>query len=60
MVYTLENGLKVILLENHRAPVASMLVWVKAGSTAEREGEYGLAHLMEHMLFKGDQPSGSW
>jgi zinc protease len=58
VVYKLDNGLKVILLENHRAPVASMLVWVKAGSSAEGEGEYGLAHLMEHMLFKGTDRRG--
>jgi zinc protease len=45
--------MEVVLVENHRAPVVSMLVWVKAGSAAERPGEYGLAHLMEHMAFKG-------
>lgn len=56
--YNLPNGLKVILLENHRAPVVSMLVWVKVGSALEREGEYGLAHLMEHMLFKGTDRRG--
>ena len=56
--YTLDNGLKVILIENHRAPVVSMLVWVKAGSTAERPDEYGLAHLIEHMLFKGTAKRG--
>lgn len=58
MDYTLDNGLKVILIENHRAPVVSMLVWVKTGSADEREGEHGLAHLMEHMLFKGTARRG--
>ena len=56
--YTLPNGLKVILLENHRAPVTSMLVWVKVGSVSEKEGGYGLAHLMEHMMFKGTKVRG--
>ena len=51
--YSLANGLKVILIENHRAPVVSMLVWIKAGSASEGPGEHGLAHLIEHMLFKG-------
>ena len=58
MQYTLPNGLEVILLENHRAPVVSMLVWIKAGSAVEQEGEYGLAHLMEHMVFKGTPTRG--
>ncbi|MEW5725385.1 MAG: pitrilysin family protein, partial [Thermodesulfobacteriota bacterium] len=56
--FRLSNGLEVILIENHRAPVVSMLVWVKVGSASEREGEYGLAHLMEHMLFKGTEKRG--
>ena len=56
--FTLGNGLRVIIIENHRAPVASMLVWVKAGSAAERPGEYGLAHVLEHMLFKGTARRG--
>jgi zinc protease len=51
--YRLPNGLRVVLLENHRAPVVSMLVWVKTGGASERPGEYGLAHVLEHMLFKG-------
>ena len=36
--YQLPNGMKVILIENHRAPVASMMVWVKVGSASERPG----------------------
>ena len=56
--YLLPNGLRVILIENHRAPVTSMLVWVKVGSRKERAGEYGLAHLMEHMAFKGTTTRG--
>ena len=56
--FTLDNGLKVILVENHRAPVASMLVWVKVGSASERSHEYGMAHVFEHMLFKGTKNRG--
>jgi zinc protease len=56
--YLLPNGLRVILIENHRAPVTSMLVWVKIGSRKERSGEHGLAHLMEHMMFKGTTTRG--
>lgn len=58
MDYSLSNGLRVILLENHRAPVVSMLVWVKTGSASESAGEYGLAHLLEHMAFKGTTTRG--
>ncbi len=58
MQYNLTNGLDVILIENHRAPVTSMLVWVKVGSAQERPNEFGLAHLMEHMLFKGTHTRG--
>ena len=56
--YRLSNGLEVILLENHRAPVVSMLVWVKVGSASEGPEEIGLAHIMEHMLFKGTTTRG--
>lgn len=49
----LKNGLNVILEENHSAPVVAVNVWVKTGSACEQEGEYGLAHVHEHMVFKG-------
>jgi zinc protease len=49
----LRNGLKVILEENHSAPVVAVNAWVKTGSACEQEGEYGLAHVHEHMVFKG-------
>lgn len=58
MKYNLDNGLEVILIENHNAPVTSMLVWVKVGSASEGPDEIGLAHLMEHMLFKGTKTRG--
>jgi zinc protease len=48
----------VIMNENHAAPVVSIQVWVKAGSAHERDKEAGIAHLHEHMLFKGTQSRG--
>ena len=53
--YELENGLTVILEENHASPVVSVNVWVETGSACEVKGEYGLAHVHEHMLFKGTE-----
>ncbi len=51
--YALDNGMTVILDENHSSPVVAVNVWVKTGSACEEEGEYGLAHVHEHMVFKG-------
>lgn len=51
--YTLENGLKVILLENHKAPVVTFQVWHRVGSRNETWRKTGLSHLLEHMMFKG-------
>lgn len=51
--HKLDNGLTVIIDENHEAPVASFQVWVRAGSAFERPHEYGITHLIEHMIFKG-------
>lgn len=50
---TLENGLKVILLENHKAPVVTFQVWHRVGSRNETWRKTGLSHLLEHMMFKG-------
>lgn len=49
----LSNGLKVILLENHKAPVATFQVWYRAGSRNEPWGKTGMSHMLEHMMFKG-------
>jgi zinc protease len=49
----LENGMRVVLREDHAAPVAAFQVWVEAGSADERPAEAGMAHLIEHMIFKG-------
>ncbi|MEM7007905.1 MAG: pitrilysin family protein [Thermodesulfobacteriota bacterium] len=53
--YQLDNGMTVILEENNSAPVVAVNVWVKTGSACEVDGEYGLAHVHEHMLFKGTE-----
>lgn len=52
---TLANGLKVILLENHKAPVVTVQVWYRVGSRNESWGKTGLSHLLEHMMFKGSK-----
>ncbi|MFI5324200.1 MAG: M16 family metallopeptidase, partial [Thermodesulfobacteriota bacterium] len=51
--YKIDNGMTIILEENSSAPVVAVNVWVKTGSACEEEGEYGLAHVHEHMVFKG-------
>ena len=55
MRHQLDNGLTVILQPNHAAPVVALQAWVQVGSADETEREAGLAHLHEHMLFKGTQ-----
>ncbi len=51
--YRLDNGLKVIVKEDHRAPVMVSQVWYKVGSSYEHDGITGLSHVLEHMMFKG-------
>jgi zinc protease len=55
---TLENGLRVLVVEDHRSPVASIQVWYRVGSRNERTGATGLAHFLEHMMFKGTPSHG--
>ena len=50
---TLPNGLRLLVYENHRAPTALHMAWIKAGSIDETNGRTGLAHVLEHMMFKG-------
>ena len=57
--HTLENGLKVIVLERHIAPVVSCFTLARVGSSDERPGITGLAHLFEHMAFKGTPEIGT-
>src|SRR3990167_5341253 len=57
---TLANGLKVIVKEDHRAPVIVQQIWYKAGSMDESTGVTGIAHVLEHLMFKGTKtvPAG--
>lgn len=59
---TLPNGMKVIVKEDRRAPVAVSQLWYKVGSVDEQEGKTGLSHALEHMMFKGTPsvPSGEF
>ena len=51
--YMLENGLRVVLSEDHAIPIVAVNLWYHVGSANEREGRTGFAHLFEHMLFQG-------
>jgi len=53
--YRLTNGLKLIVREDHRAPTVAHMVWYRAGSMDEVNGKTGVAHVLEHMMFKGTQ-----
>jgi zinc protease len=54
----LPNGLKILLLEDHKAPVAVLQVWYRVGSRNEQLGRTGLSHLLEHLMFKGTKKVG--
>src|SRR5512142_925519 len=58
-VHKLDNGLTVVILERHEAPVFSYATVVNAGSAQEVPGITGLAHMFEHMAFKGSQHIGT-
>ena len=51
--FILSNGMKVLLVEVPKAPVATVQVWYKVGSRNEVMGRAGLSHMLEHMMFKG-------
>ena len=51
--FLLSNGMKVIVKEDHRAPTVAHMVWYRAGSIDEVNGKTGVAHVLEHMMFKG-------
>ncbi len=57
--FSLPNGLRFILVERHEAPVVSMRTYVSAGSVNDPSGETGLAHMFEHMAFKGTESIGT-
>jgi len=56
--YRLQNGMKVIIVEEHKAPVATFQVWYHVGSKDEPAGKSGISHLLEHMMFKGTPQFG--
>ena len=51
--FELDNGLRVVVIENRRAPVVMQMVWYRVGAADEEPGESGLAHFLEHLMFKG-------
>ena len=51
--FTLDNGLEAVLIEDHRAPVVVQMLWYKIGSADEQPGKSGIAHYLEHLMFKG-------
>jgi zinc protease len=55
---TLENGLRVLLQEDHRSPIVSFQMWYRVGSRNETRGTTGIAHFLEHLMFKGTPTHG--
>ena len=51
--FTLENGLRVVVIANHRLPVVTQMIWYRVGSADDPPGKSGLAHFLEHLMFKG-------
>lgn len=51
--FTLDNGLEAVVIEDHRAPVVVQMLWYRIGSADEQPGKSGIAHYLEHLMFKG-------
>ena len=60
--FTLANGLEVVVIPDHRAPVVTHMVWYKAGAADDPPGKSGIAHFLEHLMFKGTKahPEGEF
>src|SRR5271166_3647200 len=60
--FALDNGLQVVVIEDHRTPVVTQMIWYKVGSADETPGKSGLAHFLEHLMFKGTakHPAGEF
>ena len=60
--FTLNNGLQVLVIPDHRTPVVTQMIWYKVGSADETPGKSGLAHFLEHLMFKGTvrHPAGEF
>ncbi|WP_431309515.1 M16 family metallopeptidase [Bradyrhizobium liaoningense] len=60
--FTLSNGMQVVVIPDHRTPVVTEMIWYKVGSADETPGKSGLAHFLEHLMFKGTSkhPAGEF
>ena len=60
--FTLDNGLQVVVIENHRVPAVAQMLWYKVGAADETPGYSGIAHFFEHLMFKGTEktPPGAF
>jgi len=60
--FTLDNGLEVVVIPDRRAPVVTHMIWYKVGAADEPEGQSGVAHFLEHLMFKGttNNPDGAF
>lgn len=56
--FYLDNGLRVIVIPNHKVPIIKQMLWYKVGSVDEKIGEGGMAHLLEHLMFRGTKKVG--
>src|SRR4030081_961321 len=59
---SLANGLEMVIIPDHRAPIATHMVWYRNGSADDPAGKSGIAHFLEHLMFKGTQkyPAGAF
>ncbi|MCF6272222.1 MAG: insulinase family protein [Rhodobacteraceae bacterium] len=60
--YTLDNGMEVVVIEDNRAPIVTHMVWYRVGAADEPAGKSGIAHFLEHLMFKGTEavPDGTF
>src|ERR1700712_4280607 len=60
--FKLTNGMQVVVIPDHRTPVVTQMIWYKVGSADETPGKSGLAHFLEHLMFKGTarHPAGEF
>ncbi len=56
--FMLDNGLKILLAEDHKSPSVTFQIWYRVGGRNEKDGKSGLAHFLEHMMFKGTPTTG--
>lgn len=58
--FTLDNGMRVVLIENHRSPIVTHMMWFRVGASDDPAGKSGIAHFFEHLMFKGTKkiPAG--